>query len=102
MQNYLWNWASATSLANEIQYLGHVHSTTGINPLPSKQQLLNWWNPQKKKKQWGMSWPCAYYSKLIKNFACIAKPLTALTHHDAKFAWTSGHHAEFNTLKMLW
>ena len=25
----------------EIQYLGHVLSTTGIKPLPSKQQLLS-------------------------------------------------------------
>ena len=23
----------------------------------------------------------------------------ALTHHDVKFAWTSGHHAAFNTYK---
>ena len=40
-----------------------------------------------------------YYCKFIKNFACIAKPLTALTHHDAKFAWTSSHLTAFNTLK---
>ena len=40
-----------------------------------------------------------YYHKFIKNFAQIAKPLTALTYHDVKFAWTSGHHAQFNTLK---
>ena len=29
----------------------------------------------------------------------MAKPLTALTHHDAKFNWTSGHHAVLNTIK---
>ena len=33
------------------------------------------------------------------NFAQMAKPLTALTHHDAKFAWTSSHLTAFNTLK---
>ena len=32
-------------------------------------------------------------------YAHIAKPLTALTHHDAKFAWTSSHITAFNTLK---
>ena len=42
-----------------------------------------------------------YYHKIIKNFAWIAKPLTALIHHDAKFAWTSGHHTAFNTLKSV-
>ena len=40
-----------------------------------------------------------YYHKFIKNFAWIAKPLTALTYPDAKFFWTSGHHTVFNTLK---
>ena len=35
----------------------------------------------------------------IKNFAHIAKPLTALTHHDVKFAWTSSHLRVFNTFK---
>ena len=40
-----------------------------------------------------------YYHKFIKNFAQIAKPLTAFTHHDVKFAWTSSHLKAFNTLK---
>ena len=40
-----------------------------------------------------------YYHKFIKNFACIAKPLTALTQHDAKLTWTSSHLTAFNTLK---
>ena len=40
-----------------------------------------------------------YYHKFIKNFAHIAKPLTALTHHDAKFAWTASNLTAFNTLK---
>ena len=40
-----------------------------------------------------------YYCKFIKDFPQIAKPLTALTHHDVQFDWTSGHHAAFKTLK---
>ena len=40
-----------------------------------------------------------YYCKFINNFAQTEKPLTVLTCHDAKFDWTSGHHAAFNTLK---
>ena len=40
-----------------------------------------------------------YYHKFIKDFIQIAKFLTALTNHDVKFDWTSGHHAAFNTLK---
>ena len=41
-----------------------------------------------------------YYCKFIKNFAQIAKPLTTLTFHDVKFAWTSAHYTAFNTLRI--
>ena len=87
-------------LAKESQYLGHVLSTTGIKPLPSKKAAIKLMNPPKNAKQvrafLGL---VGYYCKFIKNFACIAKPLTALTHHDLKFVWTSGHLTTFNTLK---
>ena len=40
-----------------------------------------------------------YYHNFIKNVSYIAKLLTALTCHDAKFAWTSSHLTAFNALK---
>ena len=40
-----------------------------------------------------------YYKKFIKTFAKIAKPLTLLTHQEAKFEWTPTHHNAFLTLK---
>ena len=87
--------------AKEIQNLGHVLSTPGIKPLPSKTAAIKRMKPPKNAKQvrtfFGL---VGYYHKLIKNFAQISKPLTALTCHDAKFAWTSGHHTAFNTLKI--
>ena len=86
--------------AKEIQYLGHVLSTTGIKPLPSKMSTIKLMKPPKNAKQvrafLGLF---GYYYKFIKNFAQIAKPLTALTCHDAKFTWSPGHHTAFNTLK---
>ena len=86
--------------AKEIQYLGHVLSAHGIKPLPSKTAVINLMKPPRNAKQvrafLGL---VGYYCKFIKKFAWIAKLLTALTCHDAKFAWTSGHHTAFNTLK---
>ena len=85
--------------AKEIQYLGHVLSTTGIKPLPSKTAAIKLMNPPQNAKQvrafLGL---VGYYHKFIRNFVCIAKPVTALTHHDAKFTWTSSHHTAFNTI----
>ena len=84
----------------EIQYLGHILSTKGIKPLPSKTQAINNMHPPKTPKQ-----VCAflglvgYYRKFIRNFAKMAKPLTLLTHQQANFEWTPTHHNAFLTLK---
>ena len=40
-----------------------------------------------------------YYRKFISNFDKIAKPLTLLTHQQAKLKWTPTHHNAFLTLK---
>ena len=84
----------------EIQYLRHIPSTTSIRPLPLKTQAINNMHPPKTAKQ-----ECAflgligYYRKFIKDFVKMAKPLTLLTNHRAKFEWTPVHHTAFLMLK---
>ena len=86
--------------AKEIQYLGHIISTTGIRPLPSKTQAINNMHLPKIAKQ-----VCTflglviYYRKFIKDFAKMVKLLTLLTHHKTKFEWTPLHHTAFRMLK---
>ena len=84
----------------EMQYLGHILSTTGIRLLPSKTQAINNMHPPKTAKQvcafLGLS---GYYRKFIKDFAKMAKPLTLLTHQRARFKWTPVHHTAFLMLK---
>ena len=78
--------------AKEIQYLGHILNTTGIRPLTSKTLAIINTHPWRTAKQ-----ICAflglvgYYRKFIKDFTKMAKPLTLLTHHKAKFEWTPAH-----------
>ena len=84
----------------EIQYLGHILSTKGIQPLLSKTQAIQNMHPPKIPKQVHASLGLVgYYRKFIKNFAKIAKPLTLLTHQQVKFDWTPAHHDAFLTLK---
>ena len=84
----------------EIQYLGHILSTKGIQPLPSKTQAIQTMHPPKTPKQ-----VCAFhglvgcYRKVIKNFAKIAEPLTLLAQQQVKFDWTPTHHEAFLKLK---
>ena len=65
--------------SKEIQYLGHILSTKGIQPLPLQTQAIKNMHPPTTPKQ-----VCAflglvgYYWKFIKNPAKTAKPLTGL------------------------
>ena len=80
-------------LHQRIQYLGHILSTTGIKPLPSKMEAIKIMHPPKNAKQVGAFLGLVGYNqKFIKNFDHIAKLLTTLTCHDAKFDWTLTHH----------
>ena len=84
----------------EIQYLGHILSTKGIRPLPSKMQAIKNMHPPKMPKEvHAFLGPVGNYRKSIRNFAKIAKPLILLSHQQAKFEWTPTHHNAFLTLK---
>ena len=86
--------------SKEIQYLGHILSSTGIRPLPSKTQAIQHMNPPTTPKQvrpfLGL---VGYYRKFIKGFAKVAKPLTLLTRQQVKFEWTHNHQTAFEHLK---
>ena len=67
--------------SKEIQYLGHILSTKGIQPLPLKMQAIQKMHPPTTPKQLCVFLGLVgYYRKLIKTFMKIAKPLTPLTH----------------------
>ena len=86
--------------SKEIQYLGHILSDTGIQPLPSKTHAIQNMNPPTTPKQvrafLGL---VGYYRKFIKGFMKIAKPLTLLTRQQVKFDWTPEHQEAFIHLK---
>ena len=86
--------------SKEIQYLGHILSDTGIQPLPSKTHAIQNMNPPTTPKQvrafLGL---VGYYRKFIRRFAKIAKPLTLLARQQVKFDWTPEHQEAFIHLK---
>ena len=86
--------------SKEIQYLGHILSTTGIRPLPSKTHAIQHMSsPTMPKQVRAFLGLVGYYWKFIKGFAKIAKPLTLLTRQQVKFKWTSDHQVAFVHLK---
>ena len=86
--------------SKEIQYLGHILSTTGIWPLSSKMQAIQQMQPPTTpKKVWAFLGLVRYYRKFINIFTKIAKLLTLLTRQQVKFGWTPSHHTAFLTLE---
>ena len=66
-----------------IQYLGHLVSGEGIEPLPEKLESLKEMppptNPKEVRQFLGLA---GYYRKFVPKYADIARPLTNLTKQD--------------------
>ena len=72
-----------------IQYLGHLISAEGIQPLPEKLESIAKMpapkNPKEVKQFLGL---VGYYRKFIPRFADISRVLTHLMKKDIEFKWT--------------
>ena len=72
-----------------IQYLGHLISADGIQPLPEKLESIAKMpaprNPKEVKQFLGL---VGYYRNFIPRIADISRVLTHLTKKDAEFKWT--------------
>ena len=83
-----------------IEYLGHLISEKGIEPMPDKltaiKEMLAPRSPKEIKQFLGL---VGYYRKFIPRFSDIAKPLMRLMRHDTLFQWCSKCEFAFQTLK---
>ncbi|WVZ76552.1 hypothetical protein U9M48_024517 [Paspalum notatum var. saurae] len=70
--------------------------------IPKKvEDVLNWKQPQTVTEIRSFLGLAGYYRRFIKDFSKIAKPMTALTQKNAKFAWSPKCEEAFGTLKKL-
>ena len=83
-----------------IQYLGHLISAKGIQPLPEKLESITKMpatkNPKEVKQFLGL---IGYYRKFVSRFADISRGLTHLTKKDVEFKWTPKCENCFQILK---
>uniref|UniRef100_A0A0P4ZJF0 RNA-directed DNA polymerase n=2 Tax=Daphnia magna TaxID=35525 RepID=A0A0P4ZJF0_9CRUS len=86
-----------------VNYLGHVISTDGIKPDPSKiDKIVNYKTPTSVDEVRSFLGLAGYYRRFIKDFGSIAKPLTRLTHKDLSrkpFAWGTEEQVAFEKLR---
>ena len=84
----------------KLQYLGHLVSKEGVQPLPEKlesiQNMPALRNTKEVKQFLGL---VGYYRKFVPQFSDIAHPLSKLTAKDQIFKWTELGQAAFKMLK---
>ena len=85
-----------------IQYLGHLVSETGFEPLPEKLEAIRTMpHPKSVKEVKQFLGLIGYYRKFIPRFSDLLSPLTRLTCHDLKFDWTPQCQKAFDHLREL-
>ena len=89
-------------LQHEVNFLGHIVSSTGISPDPSKTLKVKEWprpiSVQETQQFFGLA---NYYRRFVKDFASIAKPLHQLTEKKTPFKWTEQCDNAFASLKLF-
>ena len=99
MLSFQWNWANIT-FCQRNSVFGSYSEYNRHKHLPLKKEAIKVMKPPRNTKQvWAFLDLMGYYCKFIKTFAHMAKPLTTLTPHDAKFTLTQMHQTAFETLK---
>ena len=83
-----------------VQYLGHLISGDGVEPLPKKlesiKKMLPPTTPKEIKQFLGL---VGYYQKFIPRFVDIAQPIPNLTWLDQPLEWTDKCQSSFELLK---
>ena len=83
-----------------IQYLGHLISADGIQPLPEKlESIAKMPAPKYPKEVKQFLGLVGYYRKFVPRFADISRVLTHLTKKDVEFKWTPKCENCFQILK---
>ena len=85
-----------------IQYLGHLVSEDGFEPLPEKlESIRKMPAPRTAKEVKQFLGLIGYYRKFVPRFADISRPLTKLTRRNVVFEWTDQCSKAFNHLREL-
>ena len=83
-----------------IQYLGHLLSEEGIQPLPEKlESIAKMPRPKNQKEVKQFLGLISYYRKFVPRFADISRVLNKLTRKDEEVKWTPECEKCFNMLK---
>lgn len=87
-------------LQRQVRYLGHIVSADGVEPEPGKlSSVRDFPRPTGVRGVREFLGLIGYYRRHVRDFARIAKPLTALTKKNTEFLWSDEAQAAFEELK---
>ena len=87
-------------IQEEVKYLGHIVSSTGVATDPEKVEAVREWeSPSDLKGLQAFLGTTGYYRQFIEGYATLAKPLTQLSHKETKWSWGHEEESAFRTLQ---
>lgn len=85
---------------DEIPFLGHIVSRTGIHTDPEKLKVIKEFPEPKDLTQLrGFIALASYYRKFVKNFSSIVEPLNRLLKKNVPYVWSKDQQSSFERLK---
>lgn len=85
---------------DEIPFLGHVVSRTGIHTDPEKLKVIKEFPvPRDLTQLRGFIALASYYRKFVKNFSSVVEPLNRLLKKNTPYVWGKDQHDAFERLK---
>jgi len=84
----------------EVEVLGHLLTTKGIKPVPSKiEAIRHWEKPKNISELRSFLGTVGYYRKFIPNFARVVQSLYKLLRKNEEFSWNQECQGIFNNIK---
>ena len=84
----------------EVRYLGHLVSAEGVYPNADNICKVNEYpTPSNLKQLRGFMGLASYYTKFVKDFSHLAKPLTEMTKKGKTWVWGEAERRAFNILR---
>ena len=87
-------------LQEEVLFLGHIVSATGLRPNPRLvDAVCGWREPTNRREVQQFLGLSNYYRRFVPDFSTIAAPLTRLTSKEVPFVWNLDAEQSFDRLK---
>ena len=86
----------------EIPFMGHVVSSSGLKPDPSKiEAIVRMEPPTDKTGVERLRGTVNYLSRFFPKLSDVIRPISDLTRHDVEWTWNSVHDKAFEEIKRL-